>query len=1289
MEVNHSETPRTISVEYHKPDFKEKILKILGKEQLPQQTFKEIVYLDKEPNSIDVPIHTNEVSQSSDEKLNSNQSSLFENYSARYQLDISTIFGKLERKLDIKKIKDQGVVDAEKFYDTIRSRGINRTAAVNYAVKFSENKLSPEQMGEALERYAKIESNDNINGEVYPHASSCLSVASEIIKLTPEEYQQRLSEVQKYPFLSFYLYEDHDGSQAENFKSFLKNGFSEAETKVLDKYNQFYQRSKDKDPEAKENFYLSYVSYFKGETEERLGQIANTIEKIDEKLTTAFDVEKDSLVLNRELAKTIRFYDRYFDESNKPKNEPFSDLQYYLSLEKNGYKYEDNFLTDVILTDKAPTSDFFTEYFNKHSVVPLSEKLINSFSLEEQKLWRILKAHEPFAQTIFHKRGQMDLLFNLQGQPTAYLFESVALEYPEFYFDGQNNSLFKALTPDLIASFSPEDQKIWKAILNYDKSSTGSCKIESIKFLLKDKSHLDSYVNQQGELTSLFFETFIKKSFYWYSADELFKILTPDVLKTFSDNDQKIWNTLKQSIEKIKTLPPDSVKGVLNMYFDRTLSLEQICKIADLQEKIDKSPSKEILRIRKELVEELIKKDNPEELFSKISDIFIKNNLPEVGKIYKVFTVLYPTDLIKEKLNNKGLSPVLRHYRSSRQIQNILFKDLINVHINSSNRSLRNYLGLFSENEELIDRCYRGEHLDSLETKKLSFFLSKLDTLYDSSLLSRIDQQPSIKQDELTERVRNLYRQYHVKDPQTIGDRVAEMYLSSLGIDTISEAVRVMDSTKVNAHKRNLEYYLSLENGKIEIQEGDLLKGIDHRYLENILENGSVAKEYLGSDSSGDQTPFDTDTLKVSKESIENGIQKSMAITRTYGQVTILVKNRGQFQNTSADVEAEYQLGKLELFSSAVVNSDHYSVRTGFPSSEIDCFIAGKEMFDETRKIEEVYLKIARHGVYIPVANEDGDITFTPSDFERYRHAFDGVDQFNGSPIDVQLPSQDNWSYPLVQKTMRESTISDFEETRSINAGIRNHIKKILSGVGIKLKDQYDTGLLGATLQDIGSTGRNTNLPGDADFDYALILDGTDYQKVGSIIESITKNFHYEKTIPAADVIGHHQIRLDGVSGIAPKPLKIDIGVNTIADTLVFTSNKAVEQKLDSIRRGSGEDVYKTVVANIRLAKKILQQGHAYKKGKEQDGGFAGIGVENWILANNGSIKKAFETFWQAAHEGGNPVSLETFRQKYPILDPGVNIRYPNAYPNNFSYILTEEGYKAMLNCISKYIKKE
>lgn len=102
------------------------------------------------------------------------------------------------------------------------------------------------------------------------------------------------------------------------------------------------------------------------------------------------------------------------------------------------------------------------------------------------------------------------------------------------------------------------------------------------------------------------------------------------------------------------------------------------------------SNSSEIFTFRKELATQILKSNNLLESLSKIEDVFIKNNIPTVGKIYSCFKILHP-DFQGFNFESSMVSPVLKKSSTTGK-KIIVFSDLIQSSFGSNNRSVNAYL---------------------------------------------------------------------------------------------------------------------------------------------------------------------------------------------------------------------------------------------------------------------------------------------------------------------------------------------------------------------------------------------------------------------------------------------------------------------------------------------------------------------------------------------------------------------------------------------------------------------
>ncbi|MBT3817449.1 MAG: hypothetical protein HOE80_01365 [Candidatus Magasanikbacteria bacterium] len=725
------------------------------------------------------------------------------------------------------------------------------------------------------------------------------------------------------------------------------------------------------------------------------------------------------------------------------------------------------------------------------------------------------------------------------------------------------------------------------------------------------------------------------------------------------------------------------------------LASEELKDFIAIYDKISQSPSQEIQRIRFQLLEQIIFLENPEEEYEKVEDIFIKNNIPLAGKVYKIFEILYPNDNIKKiTKNNNKLSPRLTE--ASKLIRKYtIYNDLLKVHINSGNRNLRSYIEAFASGEEVLNKMKNKgiEELPEKEQEELSFFLRRLKVLFDNSQLGEFKESevdPELSLSDLEKRYTDLKENLGVKEGQSVSERIVEMYLRPLGYKTMDEILEKMDGEREKSHNRGIEIAKHIKNGKFNIELHDILKSVNAEYVSNILQNGSVSKEFLGSSSDSDMTPFDTDVFRVQEESGVN--DKSFAEVLdsrglfSFGGVAFIIKDRGQFQDTTSfrgvdRKERKYDKDKYEIFHTGVWGKEHYGIRTGFPSTEIDCMVFSNSIDD--RKREDVFIEIAQNNFYIPVVDEKGNLIFTPEMYEEYRYFYKGVDEYNGDAFEFE-GSINNTRHAENIKDLVQEMKEQTEKTELLNIQIQTEIMKVLEKNGIQIRGDFDTGLLGAQIYNIGSTDRGTFDPtGVADFDYTVRVDNLDALKIyDGIVPNLRESF------PGIDNDsnssgGIFQLRLKDVFAFGQKDLDIDIGFVLKSELEVYSSDNALKDRLEWIQENIGQNEYEQVIANIVLTKRILKAGHAYKK--VEHGGFGGIGVENWILAHRGNMLEAFTSFLDAATEKGAIISLDKFQKKYKLIDPGLNLQ--GNFHDNFIMKLKDNGYMSMVECIRGYLK--
>ena len=504
------------------------------------------------------------------------------------------------------------------------------------------------------------------------------------------------------------------------------------------------------------------------------------------------------------------------------------------------------------------------------------------------------------------------------------------------------------------------------------------------------------------------------------------------------------------------------------------------------------------------------------------------------------------------------------------------------------------------------------------------------------------------------------------------------MFCGFIGINTLNQAKEWISSKIKIADERNR----NAANSEMKLERGDFIKGIGGiTYLRNILQNGSVSKEFLGASATSDATPLDTDVSMIMESEGTNAEKIGRTAANGYGPIYFVLKNDDRFittRNNSESLNVENDMSKIEVFYTGVLGQGHYGIRTGFSSSEINYIVM--DNYDE-----RVGLEIAMNGFYIPVANKEGKIIFSPKEYDSIRAKMQGLSYYGENEY--------TFSENIVTSDI-EDIVSQIEEssylTQQKRMKICGIIEKSLNELGLQLKTKIDGDLTDGFVEliDTGSTGRGTNKPGDGDFDFMMRLDKlilSNPSKIGELKQTLLKKLGIENS---SMLTGTGDFRLKGVEIDNDTNVDIDITFTEKTDTVSYSTDMALQDRLSTIQKLNPEN-YKYVVANILQAKRTLKQAGVYKpnRGESPQGGLGGVGIENWILQNGGSFIDAAKSFIEAA-EGK---SFEDFRNSYYIWDFGENhlaerrglYSHDNFVTNNMS----ELGYQKMVQVLKEYIK--
>lgn len=770
--------------------------------------------------------------------------------------------------------------------------------------------------------------------------------------------------------------------------------------------------------------------------------------------------------------------------------------------------------------------------------------------------------------------------------------------------------------------------------------------------------------------------------------------------KYFLDNPKGIfsdYNNIKNFLDKRgEALNQEDLNSIFNytlqkqpqLLFEKNdfpISPEQQ-KVIDIFTKINSSPSAEMKNMALELSLQIVQGGDLstiDERYEKIDNIFVKNNIPFVGKQAKICEALHP------KINtSKKSSPELQSLHSDNAKRLLIFKDLLRSSFNSLNSNLEQYLLLFKSGQDVLDKYEKGEQLNSDEEEKLKYFFKKVNALSENTRKSDKFNKFDLENLSLSDNLEALKSNFGVGENQTITEKFETTFLKRIGIDNFSEALKYYDNLREATSERNKQLAIS---GQIDLGENDLAKGVSINYFDNNLDRGIYAPEFVGAESleakskskGGDSTPWDTDLIKVGNRNSTEIIEKSTS--SSYGDAILIIKDRGQFNKNETGQPLGTDSNKLELFKTGVLGEDHYGIRTGFGSTEIDALLVKDTILQNSKQLDSLKFSIAQKGFYIPICDKSGKVIFPANDFEQYKKIFDGVDKYHGEKINLN----EDWKNSKFSNEIKEfsQTNENLEKINKIKDDIYSDIENDLKTFGIELhKGRYDDSVAGAKIIDTGSTGRGAALDTGYDFDFVIKIDDRDADKINQMAENLKKKYPYDQDYESSGMrtFRFKSFEKDG------NLIDLDISFVKKSDSEELDANEAVAQKYDSIKKSFGEDKLLDVLTNVRFAKKELKKAGCYKKGLtgngEQQGGLGGIGVENWILKNGGDVVIAFKEFNKNAYQDGELISFNDFKNKYKIFSAGSNIR-GGVRAENFVYNMDEVGYQKMAELSKKFVE--
>ena len=595
----------------------------------------------------------------------------------------------------------------------------------------------------------------------------------------------------------------------------------------------------------------------------------------------------------------------------------------------------------------------------------------------------------------------------------------------------------------------------------------------------------------------------------------------------------------------------DSFKDYINSHSLEAIDEDNLSLFPTLIKRVEDSNASEIRNAARNIVPKLIGAENPTEALEKIENVFLTNNLPYVGKVFKTFQILHPAENYKRdpELNGGYTKPFSRGVLGKAPkggflgSESILFNDILKASVGSNNRSLRQYISDLQGGQEISEQVLNGsssfDTLSGEDKAVLLNYVSHLKMLYLNTEKGRehgyspksVEEDLTFLSSELSHRDLNVIdsaiRNFTGFLDKNSFDPSTTRFASIRGAEDL---LAVMDRARDNADKRNRE---RAKNGDFSIRFGDLIKTIDENYLEKILQNGSVSQEFLNGDGQSDLTPLDTDVTVILDNvdgSISNGIDwKNNSAGINYGNTYLVLKGnskeRQRFQVTEDPTKSPIPAEENFLFDPTryelLHNRDsNFGIRGGFPSSEIDFIVSDSSSYiDEESYESRLKLNVAMNGFYIPIIDkESGELILTPDEYDHIREKMSGLSYYGTG--EYNFASESDLNIQEIESIY--DAISDNDNnTEKKREQIYSRIRQIFQESSnediniLSIKNEIDRDLTAGSVElvDTGSTGRGTNIPdslgsGTADFDFIMRLDRADY------IDSRKKYAISKRTIP-------------------------------------------------------------------------------------------------------------------------------------------------------------------------------
>ncbi len=721
-----------------------------------QQDQKEISALTQEIQQLQT--ESLPAPESASKKLFPDRPSLYAQHHQEYDQERKTVKGEIARLKDIVELKMAGVKKAAYTYDGLRSRGINRDQIMkNDTGEFPrisqtliDNWGSDSKEYQRIHFYTDLPKNidrlysigefdlDSFSSD--EKFSSTKMVASILSHQTDEQFQQTREKLNNFPFLSgsytlrFFFNKELSPDTFDALSYLKKEYFSDPQNEA--KIELFSSKG-----------YLSKDDLFSGLTHEGYSdgvtKLVKTLISSGVNGDKKIEIPSELLKFSREdeseflhclsglkdrdeqnfLVGKMRFSNReedlishYFDNHHQPKFDFYRDFisssepsntavaipsrvlesiedqesrsffevvsglperqfqKYFLNLKDKGHNP-----SDYIYNGKIDFSFYRTLLCDQNiDAKPIPIEHLSHLPEDQQRLIsltsRMTALHPVNAaesrELIFRNYRNFDLFFDKKNQLTSYFFETCAQQHQSPLSDTE--VLKSNLTPELLATFSPEDQKLWNIIFSFKNAD-----MRLSAFVVNNRQQFDVFFDSESKPTSLFFKTLVAKTYFQDLSNSSFirSNLVPELISTFSSDDQLLWN----GVLGMKNIDTSTLKLIIEKYSQTDLYFNQSNQPTSL------------------LFESLIKDKNNQLTLTNF-DILRPNLTPETlstfspedQKFWSGILALKSLDPVSLGLiiNHKNRDVVKQYFNNQNQPTSFFFKDLIQINSESKNSAI-------------------------------------------------------------------------------------------------------------------------------------------------------------------------------------------------------------------------------------------------------------------------------------------------------------------------------------------------------------------------------------------------------------------------------------------------------------------------------------------------------------------------------------------------------------------------------------------------------------------------